>query len=82
MSYRTTLTLDSDVAALLQQEMRDSGLSLKDTVNTALRRALRKRSPNHDRRFVVRARPLHARPGFDFDCISQLIEHAEGPGHR
>jgi hypothetical protein len=82
MSTRTTLSLDPDVAALLEQEMRETGASLKYTVNAALRRALRKRAPASERRFVVRARPLRARPGFDFDHIAELIEQAEGPGRR
>ena len=82
MSHRTTLTLDSDVAVLVQQEMHATGASLKETVNAALRRALRKRAPHPDRPFVVGARALRARPGFDFDHIAELIEQAEGPDHR
>jgi hypothetical protein len=38
---RTTLTLDVDVAALLERVRRARNATLKDTVNEALRRALR-----------------------------------------
>lgn len=37
---RTTLTLDSDVEALLRTLMRERGISFKEAVNSALREAL------------------------------------------
>ena len=38
---RTTLTLDDDVAALLERYRKANGLGLKDAVNSALRQGLR-----------------------------------------
>ena len=37
---RTTITLDSDVEALVSKSMRERGLSFKAAVNEALRRGL------------------------------------------
>lgn len=37
---RTTITLDDDTAALVQERMRQRGRSLKDVVNDALKDAL------------------------------------------
>lgn len=37
---RTTVTLDPDVDALLHKLMRERGLSFKEALNTAVRRAL------------------------------------------
>ncbi|MDN5789356.1 MAG: antitoxin [Micrococcales bacterium] len=37
---RTTITLDTDVAALVKQRMTERGASFKATVNDALREAL------------------------------------------
>ena len=37
---RTTITLDSDVEALLKKVMRERGLSFKEAVNSGLRTAL------------------------------------------
>lgn len=37
---RTTITLDPDVAALIQQVMREWGMTFKEAVNEALRRGL------------------------------------------
>jgi hypothetical protein len=80
---RTTITLEDDVAAKLDEEMRRGGASFKDTVNRLLRlglEATRRRPPA--KRFVIHARPLRARPGVEFDCIAALLEQAEGPLHK
>lgn len=37
---RTTVTLDSDVEALLKKRMGERGMSFKEAVNTALRESL------------------------------------------
>ncbi len=37
---RTTVTLDPDVAAMVQQLMRERGLTFKEAVNQAIRRGL------------------------------------------
>ena len=50
---RTTITLDDDTAALLQQHMRRRGLTLKQAVNDALRQALGTAGPRPT--FVTRA---------------------------
>ena len=39
---RTTLSLDDDVAALLERVRKETGASLKEIVNQALREGLRK----------------------------------------
>ena len=39
---RTTLTLDDDVAAMLERVRKENGTSLKDVVNRALRQGLQK----------------------------------------
>lgn len=80
---RTTITIEEDVAAKLDEEMRRAGGSFKDTVNRLLRLGLEaaRRRPS-GKRFVVRARPLKAKPGVQFDCIGELLEQAEGPLHR
>ncbi len=80
---RTTLTLEEDVAAQLKAEMKSSGQSFKETVNFYLRLGLHARERSQPiRPFVVRARELNPRPGFDFDNVAELIEQAEGPRHR
>jgi hypothetical protein len=47
---RTTLSLDDDVAALLEKVRRAKGLSFKKVVNEALRTGLRQLTAPHSRR--------------------------------
>jgi hypothetical protein len=77
---RTTLTLDDDVAARIRSEVRKSGRSIKQVVNEALREAFRTRKELTP--FKVKARPLGLRPGLNYDCVSKLLEEAEGPDYR
>ena len=77
------MTLDVDVAGQLREEMRRTRRSFKETVNAVLRLGLdAARRPKPVKPFVVRARPLSARPGVDYDKIADLLEQAEGPLHR
>lgn len=80
---RTTLTLEEDVAAKLRAEMRRSRRSFKEVVNEFLRLGLNMhREHKPGKPFIVQARPLGLRPGLDYDKISELVEHLEGPLHR
>jgi hypothetical protein len=45
---RTTITLDSDVEALLKKVMRQRGVSFKEAVNSSLRAALSPSRPRAD----------------------------------
>jgi len=80
---RTTLTLDDDVARLVQEEVRRSGGSFKGTVNNLLRQGLTaSRSPQPRKPFVVTPKAMGLRPGLSYDCMAELLEEAEGPYHR
>ena len=76
---RTTLTLDSDVAALLREEAQRTGLPFKQVVNQAIRRGLHVGRPPEDRqRFTVkpfRLGPL--RSGIDPDKLGQFLDQLE-----
>jgi hypothetical protein len=80
---RTTLTLDDDVAVLVQEEAQRSGSSFKAVVNDLLRKGLMKTNKN-DRQepFVVTPLPLGLPPGLSYDSISELLEALEGPLHK
>jgi hypothetical protein len=82
---RTTLTLDEDVARRLEAEVRRSGKPFKAVVNECLRLALwsRRGGPAKEPRFEIHPRDLgELRPGLTLDNIGDLLEAAEGPGHR
>jgi hypothetical protein len=79
---RTTLSLDDDVARLLEKEARRSSASFKEVVNHFLRLGLMvaKRPPRKP--FVVVPRKLGLPGGLSYDNIEQLLEVLEGPAHR
>jgi hypothetical protein len=80
---RTTLTLDEDVRAKLEAEMRRTGRTFKDTVNETLRIGLTaQKDAKPTKPFEIHARDLHARPGINFDNIEELLDQIEGPWRR
>ena len=76
---RTTLTLDDDVAKLLEKEVRRSGNSFKQIVNHFLRRGLTAPKQRTRKPFVVKPWNLGLPP---FEKVEELLEYLEGPDHR
>jgi Ribbon-helix-helix protein, copG family len=75
---RTTLTLDDDVAKLLDKEVRKSGNSFKQVVNHFLRLGLTTKPPA---RKPFKVNPWHL--GLpSFEKVEELLEYLEGPYHR
>lgn len=82
---RTTLSIDDDVAKLVELEVRRSGDSFKGTVNRLLRLGLTASvKPRTERRFVVEPLPLGVGEMLDRHNgkVSALLEELEGPYHR
>jgi hypothetical protein len=80
---RTTLTIDDDLAILVEEETRRSGESFKGTINRLLRRGLTAQAEGAERKpFVVTPLPLSLPPGMSYDNIEELIEALDGPGHK
>lgn len=78
---RTTLTLDDDVASLLEKEVRRSGEPMKQTVNRLLRSGLQQAgSPVRLKPFKVRSKKLGLPAEWTSGSVSELIEMLEGPG--
>lgn len=73
---RTTVTLDEDVAAKLQQVSRERGVSFKGALNDAVRAGLAAAAPP-SRSFRVHAQPLGIRPGIDIDKALGLADEIE-----
>lgn len=73
MPKRTTVTLDDDVAAKLEDETRKTRTPLRQVLNSALRRGLEPGTPRGRKRFKIRSRDLGTRAGVNFDCISRLL---------
>jgi hypothetical protein len=80
--WRTTLTLDEDVAKLLRSEIRRSGDSLKAIVNKFLRIGLMNSGKGQRRHFVIQPRPLGLRAGLSYDNVEELLGALEGITHK
>jgi hypothetical protein len=77
---RTTLTLDDDVAAQIREVQHRDGSSLRDVVNSALRRGLRElgRPPNTRKR--VRFKTFHGGECLigNVDDVAEALAIGEG----
>ena len=69
------MTLDKDVEHLLREAMHRDRKSFKETLNDAVRSGLRKGKP--PKRFVVRARAMGLRAGFDPAGFNKLADDLE-----
>jgi hypothetical protein len=76
---RTTLTLDPDVARLLEEEAHRRRKSFKEVVNDALRRGLSLSSGNSRKaaRFRVTPHAAQLRPGIDRAGLNRLADELE-----
>lgn len=74
--------MDSDVANLLNKEMRRSGQSFKETLNHFLRVGLMAPKQRPGKPFVATPRNLGLPPGLSYDNVEELIEALEGVAHK
>ena len=83
MGTRTTITLDPDVRAKVEAEMRKTGKSFKETVNEAIRVGLlTSRKKPAVKPFKVKAWSMGLKPGYNLDKTWELIEEIEGPYYK
>ena len=81
---RTTLTLDDDVAALLERVRAERQAGLKDVVNDALRLGLRSLAAPPRRRALYRTEAVSLGRCLvgDLDDVSEALAVAEGEAFR
>jgi hypothetical protein len=80
---RTTLTLDSDVAAKARRGAARLGKPFKSVINSALRIGLDEvLKPAKAKPYKTKARTLGLRPGLSYDNIGELLAKIEGEDHR
>ena len=81
---RTTLTLDDDVAAVLERLRKSRDMSLRELVNEALRRGLKDMSTRSKRRERLRTRSvaLGELRIASLDNIGEALAIAEGEAYK
>lgn len=72
------MTIDDDLAAILERETKRKGMTFKELVNAALRRGLEAEQalppPN---KVVTRPHEFRFKPGVDLDKLNQLVDELE-----
>ena len=81
---RTTVTIDDDVAAKLQAEMRrQQSRNFKQILNDVLRRGLLvRRELAASKPFRVRARRMGKMQRLNYDNVGEMLEYLEGAEHK
>jgi hypothetical protein len=81
---RTTLTLDEDVAAILERLRKSRDASLKDLVNEALRRGLKDMTSRTERRKPLQTRSvaLGRLRVASLNNIGEALAVAEGKAYK
>jgi hypothetical protein len=74
---RTTLTLDADVARLIDAAVHRERRPMKQVVNDALRRALGPAVPPDTQPFRLTPHESAVRPGFDLAGFNRLADDLE-----
>ncbi len=80
---RTTLTLETDVAAKVKRAAHRRKQPLKEVINTALRLGLdQMERPVSARPYLTRPRPLGLHDGLSYDNLADLIVRGETEDFR
>jgi hypothetical protein len=81
---RTTLTLDDDVAVLLERIRQTQRLTLKEAVNQALRRGLQEMAtkPEQPKPFRTRTASCGRLLIESLDNIGEVLAYAEGEDYK
>lgn len=75
---RTTLTIDDDLIARIEELQRREGLSFKGAVNQLLRAGIQSRAqPPKPKPYRTQPRKLGLRAGFDPTKLNQLADEIE-----
>ncbi len=77
-SMRTTLTIDDDLIAQIEDLQRRKGLSFKGAINYLLRAGIQyQMQPPKPKRHRTKARKLGLRTGIDPTKLNQLLDELE-----
>jgi spore germination protein GerM len=74
---RTTLTLDPDVARLVEDAVHRERVSTKQVINDALRRALGPAASQTVEPYQVQPHSSELRPGVDLTSLNRLADELE-----
>ena len=81
---RTTLTIDDDVAVVLERLRKSRDASLKDLINEALRRGIRDMTQRPKARKPFRTRTVNLGPSMigSLDNIGEVLAMVDGEDYK
>ena len=80
---RTTLTIEPDVAVLLERLQRASGSSLKEAANEAMRLGAETLLKPKPKEWKTYTHPIHTgRPLISLDDVSEALAFGEGEDYK
>ena len=81
---RTTLTLEDDVAAMLQKLREERKVGLKEAVNLALREGLVSLNESKPPALPYKTKPVHLGECYfpNLDNIEEILDEVEGPWRK
>jgi len=74
---RTTVTLEPDVARLLDDHAKRTRKSFKETLNAAVRLGLRRVSETSTQEFTIEARPMLLKAGLDAGRFNSFLDELD-----
>lgn len=77
---RTTVTLDADVSAAVEQLRRERGIGLSEALNQLVRVGLQKRDDRE--RPPFRQATFDMRTRIDLTNVAEALDLLDGPDHR
>lgn len=76
---RTTVTFDDQTYELLRQRARETGRTIKEVLNEAVRLGLQIGAQKTRKEIQLTTYPMGLREGYSYDNIGELLERLDGP---
>lgn len=78
-NMRTTVTFDEQTYELVKQRARETGRTIREVLNEAVRLGLQLGAPRKSREISLTTYPMGLKEGYSYDNIGELLERLDGP---
>ncbi|MCA9781182.1 MAG: hypothetical protein KC800_30890 [Candidatus Eremiobacteraeota bacterium] len=76
---RTTVTFDVETYELVKQRARDTGRTIREVLNEAVRLGLQIGVQKEPKEIQLSTYPMGLKQGYSYDNIGELLERLDGP---
>lgn len=78
-NMRTTVTFDVETYELVKQRARDTGRTIREVLNEAVRLGLQIGVQKEPKEIQLSTYPMGLKQGYSYDNIGELLERLDGP---